>query len=143
MTVYSGTGAGVLSSGRVNQVVGFAFGAVFVLVGLSGFVVSGGHHAVGADGGDLAGLFRVNVLHNSVHLIVGAVMIAAAIMGNRAARNANATFGAIYFVLFLAGLFAIGTAANLIALNLADNLLHLGLGLALLGVALIGDRGRV
>jgi Domain of unknown function (DUF4383) len=64
-------------------------------------------------------------------------------MGNRAARNANATFGAIYFVLFLASLFAIGTAANLIALNLADNLLHLGLGLALLGVALIGDRGRV
>jgi hypothetical protein len=139
MTVYSGT---ALSAGRINQVVGFAFGTVFVLVGLTGFVVSGGHHAVGTDGGELFGLFRVNVLHNVVHLLVGAVMIAAAIMADRAAKTANAVFGVTYLVLFVAGLFAIGTAANVIALNAADNVLHLGLGLVLAGVAFGADRLR-
>jgi hypothetical protein len=99
MATYRSTGV-IARTGRINQGVGFVFGAVFVLVGLTGFVVSGGHHAVGRQGGELFGVFQVNVLHNVVHLVVGAVMVAAAIMGERTARNANAAFGVVYLVLF-------------------------------------------
>lgn len=132
--------AGVFAGRHLNSLVAFAFGAVFVLVGLSGFFVSGGHHAVGAEGGELLGLFQVNLLHNVVHLVVGAALIAAGIAGPRAAKRANTLFGAVYLVLFVAGLFLIGTAANVIALNSADNVLHLVLGLALTGVGLGFDR---
>jgi len=130
MATYRSTGV-IAHTGRINQGVGFVFGAVFVLVGLTGFVVSGGHHAVGPEGGELFGVFQVNVLHNVVHLVVGAVMVAAAIMGERTARNANATFGVVYLVLFALGLAIVDTPANVIALNGADNALHLVLGLAL------------
>ena len=41
-----------------------------------------------------------------------------------------------------AGLFAIGSAANIIALNGADNVLHLVLGLVLTAVGLGADRTR-
>jgi hypothetical protein len=132
MATYRSTGV-IARTGRINQGVGFVFGAVFVLVGLTGFVVSGGHHAVGREGGELFGVFQVNVLHNVVHLVVGAVMVAAAIMGDRTARNANATFGVVYLVLFALGLAVVDTPANVIALNGADNALHLVFGLALTG----------
>lgn len=138
MTVH--TSATALRGRRLNTIVGFAFGAVFVLVGLSGFFVSGGHHAVGTEGGQLLGLFQVNVLHNVVHLAVGALMIGAAVAGTRAAKTANTAFGLIYLVLFVVGLFIVGTGANIIALNDADNLLHLGLGLALTAVGIGADR---
>jgi hypothetical protein len=138
MTTYRATGA--IAGRRINTLVAFAFGAVFVLVGLSGFFVSGGHHAAGAEGGQLLGLFQVNALHNVVHLAVGAAMIAAAIIGNRAAKSANTLFGVVYLAVFAFGVFAIGTAANIIALNGSDNALHLALGLALTAVGLGADR---
>ena len=129
-----------ISVRRLNTPVAFVFGAVFVLVGLAGFVVSGGHHAIGQDGGKLLGLFQVNVVHNLVHLAVGAVMIGAAIAGARAAKMVNVLFGVVYLVVFVFGLFALGNALNFLALNAADNGLHLVLGAVLLAVGLLSDR---
>jgi hypothetical protein len=125
---------------RLNGPVALGLGAVFVILGLSGFFVSGSHHAVGADGGELFGLFRVNVLHNIVHVSVGAGLVAAGILGGRPAKIANRTFGFGYLALFAAGLFVAGTRADLIALNAADNALHLVLGLVLISVGLGADR---
>ncbi len=129
-----------ISVRRLNTPVAFVFGAVFVLVGLAGFVVSGGHHAIGQDGGKLLGLFQVNVVHNLVHLAVGAVMIGAAIAGARAAKMVNVLFGVVYLVVFVFGLFALGNALNFLALNAADNGLHLVLGAVLLAAGLLSDR---
>jgi hypothetical protein len=95
---------------------------------------------VGSEGGELLGLFQVNVLHNVVHIAVGAALIAAAIVGSRQARLANTVVGVSYLVLFVAGLVLIGTSANIIALNGADNVLHLVLGLALTAVGVLADR---
>ena len=136
----SHTGSGVIAGHKLNSVVALAFGAVFVLIGLAGFLVSGGHHPAGLEGGELAGLFQVNVLHNVVHLAAGAAMIAGAIVGSRQAKRANAVIGVIYLLLFAAGLFLVGTPANIVALNEADNVLHLVLGLALTAVGLGYDR---
>jgi hypothetical protein len=133
--------AGLLAGRRLNPLVAGVFGAVFVVVGLLGFTVSGGHHAVGHDGGALLGLFQVNVLHNVVHLLVGAVMIAAAVAGTRVAKLTNTVIGGVYLALGIVGLFILGdSAANIIALNGADNGLHLVVGAVLLAVGLGTDR---
>jgi len=132
--------AGTGTRARLSTLVALAFGAVFVLVGLAGFFVTGGHHAVGQDGGKLLGLFQVNVVHNLVHLVVGAVMIGAAISGVRAAKAVNLVFGAVYLVVFVFGLFALGHVLNFLALNGADNGLHLALGAVLLAAGLTLDR---
>jgi Domain of unknown function (DUF4383) len=132
--------AGTVSGRRLNTLVAFLFGAVFVLVGLAGFFVTGGHHAVGQDGGKLLGLFQVNLIHNLVHLAVGAIMIGAAIAGLRAAKAVNLFFGVGYLVVFVFGLFAVGNSLNFLALNGADNGLHLALGAVLTAVGLGLDR---
>ncbi|MGE5827205.1 MAG: DUF4383 domain-containing protein [Micromonosporaceae bacterium] len=128
-------------TGRLNTLVSGVIGAVFVVVGLLGFTVSGGHDLAGHTGGQLLGLFEVNTLHNVVHLAVGAVMVAVAIAGSRAARTANVVIGAVYLALGVLGLFITGgNPLNVIALNGADNGLHLVIGAALLGIGLGADR---
>ena len=132
--------AGTVTGRRLNTLVAFVFGAVFVLVGLAGFFVTGGHHVAGQDGGKLLGLFQVNVVHNLVHLAVGAVMIGAAIASARAAKAVNLLFGVVYLVVFVFGLVALGNSLNFLALNGADNGLHLALGAVLLAAGLTLDR---
>jgi hypothetical protein len=135
------THTGTLSRIGLNSIVAYGFGAIFVLVGVAGFTVSGGHTAAGHEGGALLGVFQVNVLHNVVHLAVGAVMLGAAVAGNVAARLTNTVVGAVYLLLAVVGLFILGDSpANIIALNGADNGLHAVLGVTLLGVGLAADR---
>jgi len=135
------THTGTLSRIGLNSIVAYGFGAIFVLVGVAGFTVTGGHTAAGHEGGDLLGLFQVNALHNVVHLAVGAVMLGAAVAGNRAAQLTNVLVGAVYLLLAVVGLFILGDSpANIIALNGADNGLHAVLGTALLGAGLAADR---
>jgi hypothetical protein len=136
----SHTGSRRIAGRSVNGLAALVFGAVFVVVGLAGFLVSGGHPAVGTTGGALLGLFQVNVLHNLVHLLIGAVMIAAALRGDLAARGVNRAVGLLYLVLFVAGLFLVGTSLNIVALNGQDNILHLVLGVVLAGVGFGADR---
>ena len=136
----SHAGARTIAGRSLNGLVALVFGAVFVLVGLAGFLVSGGHPAVGDTGGALLGLFQVNVLHNLVHLAIGVALIAAGLRGHRPARAANQGFGVLNLVLFLAGLFLVGTPLNIVALNGQDNILHLVLGIALAGVGFGADR---
>jgi hypothetical protein len=131
---------GMLAGRSVNQLAGGGLGVVFVLVGLIGFFVSGGHPAVGDEGGHLLGIFEVNLLHNLVHLAVGAALIAGAIAGVRASKLVNSTIGAVYLLVGVLGLFTMGGSLDLIALNGADNGLHLVSGLALLGLGLGADR---
>ena len=60
----------------VDQVVALAFGAVHVLVGLAGFLVSCTNVAH-EHGESLLG-FDVNILHTLVHLAIGAALVLAA-----------------------------------------------------------------
>lgn len=133
----------ITSTGRtVNQQLGAAFGAVYVLVGLLGFLVSSGAGFAGTEGGELLGIFEVNGLHNVVHLAVGALLLVAARTPGTA-RSVNVLVGSVYAVVGAIGLVIIGTEANLLALNAADNLLHFASAAVLLGVALSERRRTV
>lgn len=126
-----------------------AVGAVFVLVGILGFVPGitsnfdqlsfAGHHSEA----ELLGIFQVSVLHNIVHLLFGVAGLAMA----RDARSATAYLvggGAIYLVLWLYGLVIDKTSsANFVPVNRADDWLHLVLGLGMLALGLVlGPRSR-
>ena len=118
-----------------NQRVGYAFGGVYLLVGLIGFAVTGGVGLAATEGGKILGLFEVNPLHNIVHLAIGAALVAAAAKGAAAARGINMTVGATYLVVAALGLVIGSTDLNILALNGADHLLHLASGVLLVAVA--------
>ena len=136
---------------RTNvQKAALAVGAVFLLVGILGFIpgITSNYDQLGAAGHDsealLLGVFQVSILHNIVHLLFGAAGIAVArsISGS---RNYLIWGGAIYLVLWLYGLFIDkDSAANFVPVNTADDWLHfvLGVGMILLGVLLTRDRRR-
>lgn len=126
------------------QYVALAVGAVFLLVGVLGFIPGitsntehlgmAGHHS----GSMLLGIFQVSVLHNVVHLLFGVLGVTLW----RSAATAK-TFlvvgGIIYLVLGFYGVFIDqASAANFVPVNTADNVLHfaLGVGMAGLGLAL-------
>jgi hypothetical protein len=123
-----------------NRIVATVFGAVYLLVGLLGFAVTGGVEFIATEGGLLLGIFEVNPLHNIAHLLIGAALLIAGLANARAAKSVNLTVGAVYLLLGIVGFFLVGTAANILALNVADHFLHLGSAVVLLGVALAADK---
>ncbi len=130
------------------QTVTLAVGAVFLLVGVLGFVpgiTSGvdqltfaGHQS----GAMLLGLFQVSILHNIVHLLFGVVGLALS-RSWTGSRSYLIWGGAIYLVLWIYGL-VIGheSPANFVPLNMADNWLHFVLGVAMLGLGVLLGRGH-
>ena len=129
------------------QLASAVVGAVFLLVGILGFVpgvttnydqLSFAGHESGAL---LLGVFAVSVLHNLVHAAFG---VAGLVLSRTrsGAKNYLVGGGIIYVVLWLYGLLIDhGSAANFVPINSADNWLHLvlGLGMIALGVLLARD----
>ena len=124
-----------------NRVVATVFGAVYLLVGLLGFAVTGGVGFIATEGGLLLGVFQVNPLHNVAHLLIGAALLIAGFVGVAAAKAVNSVVGGAYLLLGIVGFFLAGTSANILALNTADHFLHLASAIVLLGVGLGAERG--
>ncbi|TFC31539.1 DUF4383 domain-containing protein [Cryobacterium sp. TMT2-18-3] len=123
-----------------NRIIATVFGAVYVLVGLLGFFVTGGVDFFATDGGLLLGIFAVNPLHNTAHLLIGAALLIAGLATAPAAKAVNTTVGAVYLLLGIVGFFIADTALNILALNTADHFLHLTSAIVLLGAGLAADK---
>lgn len=121
-----------------NRLVATVLGAIFLLIGIIGLFIAG-DHVVSTEGVSLLG-FEVNHLHNIVHILIGGVLLAAGLKSISLAKKANATVGAVYFLVGVIGLFIINTSLNILALNAADNVLHFVSAIVLLGVALGTER---
>ncbi|MDZ5662648.1 DUF4383 domain-containing protein [Nocardioides sp. zg-1308] len=126
------------------QAAAAAVGAVFLLVGVLGFIpgITTGYDSLEAAGHEshakLLGIFQVSVLHNIVHLLFGAAGLALARTAS-GARTYLIGGGVVYLVLWLYGLVIDKSSqANFVPLNTADDWLHfvLGLGMIALGVVL-------
>ncbi|AOX46444.1 hypothetical protein MMX123_03067 [Microbacterium sp. MM2322] len=127
-------------SSSPNRLVATVFGAVYLLVGLLGFAVTGGVGFIATQGGLLLGIFEVNPLHNIAHLLIGGALLVAGLANARAAKGVNTTVGAVYLLLGIVGFFLVGTSANILALNVPDHFLHLASAVVLLGVGLGTER---
>ncbi|TFC09460.1 DUF4383 domain-containing protein [Cryobacterium algoritolerans] len=123
-----------------NRLVATVFGAVYLLVGLLGFAVTGGISFIATEGGLLLGLFAVNPLHNVAHLLIGAALLIAGLASVPAAKAVNTTIGAVYLLLGIVGFFIASTALNILALNTPDHFLHLASAIVLLGAGLATDK---
>ena len=141
------TDRGGVARTPVQRVAGVV-GAIFLLVGIAGFLPGVTRHVgdidwVGHESpAELLGLFRVNALHNVVHLLFGLLGLWAA-RRVRLSKGFLVGGGAIYLALWLYGIaIDLDSDANFVSLNTADNWLHLGLGAGMvaLGLALSGRR---
>ena len=124
-----------------NRLLAAVLGIAYIVIGVAGFFVTSGVGLFDVPGGLLFGIFEVNVLHNVVHVVIGASLVIAGISGIRPAKAVNSVVGTLFLVLGLAGLFVVGSVFNVLALNGADNVLHFGSAALLLAVALGAERG--
>jgi hypothetical protein len=127
------------------QLAATVVGAVFLLVGILGFVPGpttnydelslAGHQS----GALLLGVFAVSILHNLVHAAFGVagLVLARSVAG---ARNFLIYGGIVYAVLWIYGLLIDhDSAANIVPVNTADNWLHLALAVGMIALgALLG-----
>ncbi len=123
-----------------NRLVAVIFGAVYLLVALLGFLVTGGADFAGPRGTLLLGIFEVNWLHNIAHLLIGAALLIAGLSSISAAKSVNGIVGAVYLLLGIVGFFIVDTPADILALNTPDHFLHLVTAVVLLGVAVGADK---
>jgi hypothetical protein len=107
------------------QLLALVIGALYVVIGLAGFFVTGFSGFVDPDGELLLGIFQVNPAHNVVHLLIGVAGLGLATTLVRA-RIYGWLLAVGYGAAFVYGLFFATTdhAANFLALNQADNVLH-------------------
>lgn len=125
-----GSGVIGIAHNDINAMVAKVFGAVFVLIGLLGFVMN-----------PILGLFGVNALHNIIHLLSGIVLLAAGFANHGAyARVTNQIFGVVYLLVTILGFLRIEAFINLLGMDAqgapvtADNVLHLLLAVVFLAV---------
>lgn len=128
------------------QTAAAAVGIAFLVVGVLGFIpgITTNYGDLGFAGhtsdAKLLGIFEVSVLHNLVHLVLGAAGVALA-RTPESARTYLLGGGVVYLVVWLYGLL-VGqeSQANFVPLNGADNWLHLLLGLAMIALGVLLTR---
>jgi hypothetical protein len=130
------------------QRVALAVAAVFLLVGVLGFIPGittdydtmqfAGHESEAK----LLGIFQVSILHNIVHLLFGVAGLALA-RSISGARGYLVGGGVVYLVLWLYGLLIDQeSGANFVPLNSADNWLHLLLAVGMIALGLAAPPRR-
>jgi hypothetical protein len=115
------------------QTLAFAFGVVFLLVGLIGFIPGITENAPGSFAGEdsegsIFGVFQTGVLHNLAHLVFGVGILAA--RKHATALTYLLVAGIAYAALFLVGMIG---AMDWLPADDTDDWLHLALAVALLG----------
>lgn len=124
------------------QQLALAFGAVYLLVGIVGFFVTGFDDFAARDTGEQLLVFAINPLHNIVHILIGlaGLLLARTLSGAR-------TFGWLlaigYGAAFVYGLLAIDADWDFLNINGADNVLHILSALVGLAIALGPVKNRV
>ena len=115
---------------HIQRTVALVVGIVFILIGILSFIPAL------VPGGAFLGIFAVNTLHSTVHLLAGILGVAAAYTGWP--RLYNRVVGIVYLVVGVLGFIPVliikGLLLGLVNINLSDNLLHLIVGVVLVYV---------
>lgn len=124
------------------QWLALGLGAVYTLVGVLGFAVTGFDQFAEHTGETLLG-FEINPLHNVVHLAIGLLGLA---MWRR--LDTTRTYGWMlavgYGAAFVLGLVIMGDEdKNFLSINVADQFLHIGSALVGLAMALSKADGTI
>jgi hypothetical protein len=133
----TGTGRGK----TVPEILALAFGAIYLLVGVVGFFITGFDDFFEHTDESLL-FFDINPAHNVVHILIG---VAGLLLGRTlaGARTYGWLLAVGYGAAFVYGLFAVGEDWDFLNLNAADNVLHIATAVVGLVIALMPVRTAV
>lgn len=115
------------------QTFALLFGMLYMLVGILGFVLA-------PDSGDkLFGVFQVNLLHNAIHLGIGAVFLFSSGSHERS-KQVSLIIGIVYGVVAALG-FANILVHDLIDANVPDDFLHMATAVLAVYFGTVGAEG--
>ena len=122
-------------SRTVPEILALAFGAIYTLIGIIGFFITGFENFFEHTDKTLLG-FEINGMHNVVHILIG---VAGLVLGRTlaGARTYGWVLAVGYGAAFVYGLLATGKDWDFLSLNWADNILHLATALVGLVIALM------
>jgi hypothetical protein len=130
----------------IPEILSLAFGAIYLLVGIVGFFITGFDDFFAHNTEEKLLFFEVNGMHNVVHILIG---VAGLVLGRTlaGARAYGWLLAVGYAAAFVYGLIAIGEEWDFLSINAADNVLHaatvlVGLVIALMPVRNAVDAGR-
>lgn len=103
-------------------------GIVLLIVGILGFI------PFFAANGYLLDIFRIDGVHNLVHILSGIVGIACGLANASFSRLYAGIFGVVYAIVAIVGFIEGNSILGLFAINGADNWLHVVIALASLAV---------
>jgi hypothetical protein len=137
------SGNNVAGRGKtVPEILGLAFGAIYLLVGIVGFFVTGFDDFFAHNTEEKLLFFEINGMHNVVHILIGI----AGLVLSRTLAGAR-TYGWLlaigYAAAFIYGLIAMGKDWDILSINAADNVLHIATALVGLVIALMPVRDAV
>jgi hypothetical protein len=117
------------------QLLALVFGAVYLVVGIVGFFVTGFDGFTDNGQHEMLLWFMINPLHNVVHIVIGVtgLLLARSLAG---ARTYGWLLAVGYAAAFVYGLIAVGQSWDFLNINAADNVLHLLTALVGLVIAL-------
>jgi hypothetical protein len=135
----TGTGRGAMTW---PQMLALAFGAIYLLVGVVGFFITGFGNFFAHDTNQTLLGFEINGMHNVVHIVVG---VAGLLLGRTlaGARTYGWLLAIGYGAAFVYGLIAINKPWDFLSINAADNVLHLLTAIVGLVIALGPVRNAV
>ena len=135
----TGTGRGAMTW---PQMLALAFGAIYLLVGVVGFFITGFGNFFAHDTNQTLLGFEINGMHNVVHIVIGVagLLLARTLAG---ARTYGWLLAIGYGAAFVYGLIAIGKPWDFLSINAADNVLHLLTAIVGLAIALGPVRNAV
>ncbi len=106
------------------QTFALVFGAVYLLVGLVGFAVTGFDGFAADSDNEKLIIFTLNPLHNIVHIAIGAAWLASS-GRHDSAKQANTFIGAAYVLVALLGFIGVLGFLTINEAGNPDNFLHL------------------
>jgi hypothetical protein len=129
-------------SRTLPEILGLAFGAIYLLVGIVGFFITGFDDFAGNGQHEMLLFFMINPMHNIVHIVIGV----AGLLLSRTLSGAR-TYGWLlaigYTAAFVYGLLAVGQDWDFLNINAADNVLHALTAVVGLVIALVPVRTAV
>jgi uncharacterized protein DUF4383 len=105
------------------QLFALVFGAIYLLVGILGFVVTGFDDFASEVYGEELIFFPVNPLHNLVHLATGALWLGAS-SNHSSAKSVNLLIGVVYTLVAVLGFAGVLKFLAIEGAGSADNWLH-------------------
>ncbi|MFD2091221.1 DUF4383 domain-containing protein [Blastococcus deserti] len=135
-------GAGTGRTKTLPEILSLAFGAIYLLVGIVGFFVTGFDDFFAHDTGETLLGFEINGMHNVVHIVIG---VAGLVLGRTlaGARTYGWLLAVGYGAAFVYGLIAMNKEWDFLSINMADNVLHILTAVVGLVIALMPVREAV